>query len=200
MPLNSECGRRKLMLIGAREANSRTLDFEFASPSNTNPNSSHYIPLQSQGSYAVNVVVEGHCGWSDRTRLALLLDTAVAKQQSYCGEWFEPAMVPWLHFAPVDYLLDTLERTVEHLLKDGGAAAAGRIGAGERIRRGAREFAKDALERESVEAYVREVLVLYGEAFEEEGGEEEGGGGEGGESAEDYMERWGEKDEMVRFQ
>jgi hypothetical protein len=184
----SECGRRKLLLIGAYHADA--MDFDFASAE-----SSNYIPLQEQSKYSANVVVEGHCGWSDRLRYMLIMDTVAVKQMSFCGEWFEALLEPWVHFVPVSYMLDTLPSALNFVLgndqnkkKTREKNTEARAEYLENMKKNARAFASDALSVEGIGQYVVEVLRHYNEAFLSE----KGRSGEGGEKAEDHIRRSGE--------
>ena len=66
---DESCGRRKLMKIAS--FNEDVFDVEM----------DDYIELQRQAVYAVNLAVEGHCGWSDRAALLAHMGGALVKQE-----------------------------------------------------------------------------------------------------------------------
>ena len=157
------CGRRKLMKVAA--ANQDVFD---VLPGD-------YIPLQVQEKYTVSLVVEGHCGWSDRTKYLAFMDNVVVKQRSFCREWYEDGMVPWVHYVPVDYLLETMARNVREVL-------GWREEERERMVGNMQEFARGVLTQESMEEYVEVVVNEFTRAYwgatnnlkEEDEEEEEG--------------------------
>ena len=51
-------------------------------------------------------------GWADRLRHLLLSGMVVLKQQTQAIEWFEPLLVPWVHYIPVSSTLHNLSEAV----------------------------------------------------------------------------------------
>ena len=83
-----ECGRAALFKLG--EARPEMVDYR-------------HTPLEmvatgdgAFNSYRYTIVVEGNCGWADRTRLLLHQAPALLIQESYCKELFAFALQPWV--------------------------------------------------------------------------------------------------------
>mmetsp|Transcript_13427 Transcript_13427/g.30385 ORF Transcript_13427/g.30385 Transcript_13427/m.30385 type:complete len:140 (+) Transcript_13427:449-868(+) len=58
------------------------------------------------------VCVEGNGGWADRLRHLLLSGMVVLKQQTVALEWFEPLLLPWVHYVPISASLHNLSDAV----------------------------------------------------------------------------------------
>ena len=92
------CGRRALMSRGA------------AYPDLVDA-AHDYVPLLQQEEYRYQIIAEGHCGWSDRLRLALFMGPLLLMQESSCREFYGLGLEPWVHYVPVaDNLQDLRER------------------------------------------------------------------------------------------
>ena len=61
-----------------------------------------YLSMAAQAEgFQMAVHVEGASGWADRLRHLLLSGMVVLRQDSGVSEWWEPLLVPWVHFVPV---------------------------------------------------------------------------------------------------
>ena len=111
------------------------------------------VGLQSMSRHRLAVVLGNDCGWSEQTKLLLWARLPLVLQESYCGEFFSLALVPWVHYIPVDFHLDTLARTLTWANahpEDLDAIAAN-----------ARAFADQVLTPPKIEKYFERLLLRY---------------------------------------
>ena len=72
-----------------------------------------YMELDEQARrFQMAVNVEGASGWADRLRHLLLSGLVVLKQDSGVREWWEPLLLPWVHYVPVSSTLHNLSAAV----------------------------------------------------------------------------------------
>ena len=69
--------------------------------------------LQSIGEQRYGIAAENACGWPSHLKLLLWTRLPLLVQESYCGEFFRLAMVPWVHYIPVDANFETLARSLD---------------------------------------------------------------------------------------
>ena len=62
--------------------------------------------------FQMTINVEGSSGWADRLRHLLLSGMVVLKQDSGITEWWEPLLVPFVHYVPVSSTLHNLSDAV----------------------------------------------------------------------------------------
>lgn len=96
---------------------------------------------------------EGNCMWADRTRQQLFGPSMLIKQETPCGQFFEPLLKPFTHYLPTDFFFtDTMNRIRWAKDHDDEARA---------IVRNANEFANNFLSLRGIEAYVEALLEEY---------------------------------------
>lgn len=99
------------------------------------------------------VYAEGNCMWADRSRQQVFGPSAIIKQETPCGQFFEPMMKPFVHFIPTDFFFtDTAQRIQWARSND------------EQVRtivKNANEFARSFLSLRGIETYVEVLLQEY---------------------------------------
>lgn len=143
-PLDSQpCGRRALIAVGA--AHPALVD------------AAHdYVPLLAQEEYRYQIIAEGHCGWSDRLRLALFMGPLLLIQETACREFYGLALEPWVHYVPVDHAFATLASVVQWARDHPDLVR--------RMIRNAHAYAEHAVSAAAVRAYAAHVLRHLGKA------------------------------------
>lgn len=106
--------------------------------------------------YRYSIVVEGNCGWADRTKVQLHMAPALFIQQSFCKEIYSFALQPWVHFIPVDYFL--------HSVYNAWVWAQGHRDDVAQVVENAHNFARSALSVDANVATIRRLLELYSAA------------------------------------
>ena len=101
---SSACGRAKLLRGGGRLAALR----ESGALDAAKPDGASFLSLKAQEAYAFLLSVEGHCGFADRAKHLLWMGPALFQQESFCAEYYLLAAVPWVHYVPVSYDLESL--------------------------------------------------------------------------------------------
>ena len=143
-PLDSQpCGRRALMSRGA------------AYPDLVDA-AHDYVPLLQQEEYRYQIIAEGHCGWSDRLRLALFMGPLLLMQESSCREFYGLGLEPWVHYIPIDHAFETLASVVMWARAHPDLVAL--------IKRNMHAYAEHAVSAASVRAYATHVLRHLGAA------------------------------------
>lgn len=96
---------------------------------------------------------EGNCMWADRTRLQVFGPSVLIKQETPCGQFFEPLLKPFTHYIPTDFFFsDTINRIQWAKTHDEDA---------QQIVKNANEFAQNFLTLKGIETYVEVLLQEY---------------------------------------
>jgi hypothetical protein len=111
------------------------------------------VKMDKQATYKYVIHVEGNGFWADRLALQLFGTSAVLKQITPCGMFFEPLLEPYKHYIPVDYFFRDVVRQVHW-------ARAHDFEMQEVVRE-AREFAGAFLSSAGIQTYVEELLSQY---------------------------------------
>eukprot|EP00966_Prymnesium_polylepis_P054208 1253244-Prymnesium_polylepis.1 len=83
------------------------------------------LPLEEQARrFRFVVHAEGHGGWADRLKHLLVSGSAVIKQDAGVQEWFEPSLVPGVHYLAATSDLSNLSAVVESARRSGDGARA----------------------------------------------------------------------------
>ena len=99
------------------------------------------------------IYAEGNCFWADRLNKQVFGPSAVVKQETPCGQFWEPLLKPNTHYLPTDFFFtDTVER-----LK----WAAEHDEAVQEIVKNANEFADNFLSQHGIKLYVEVLLNEY---------------------------------------
>jgi len=103
--------------------------------------------------YKYIAYMEGNCFWADRINRQLFGPSAVLKQETPCGQFFEPLLRPHAHYIPTDFFLSDTVLALEWAKSHDAHVM--------RIVENANAFASKFLSLEGIEIYVEEVLKEY---------------------------------------
>lgn len=106
-----------------------------------------------QQKYKYVVYAEGNCFWADRLNKQVFGPSMILKQETPCGQFWEPLLKPMTHYLPVDFFFNNLVDQVQWA-RDNDAQA-------QQIIRNANEFASNFLTLRSIENYVEVLLSEY---------------------------------------
>ncbi|KAI0561207.1 Glycosyltransferase family GT90 [Gracilaria domingensis] len=96
---------------------------------------------------------EGNCMWADRTRHQVFGPSLMIKQETPCGQFFEPLLRPNTHYLPTDFFFtDTVEKVSWARENDNTARE---------MVKNANEFGHNFLSLKAIEAYVDVLLQEY---------------------------------------
>lgn len=103
--------------------------------------------------YKYILYAEGNCMWADRSRHQLFGPSLLIKQETPCGQFFEPLLRPHTHYVPTNFFFgDTIDQITWARQND------------EKVReivRNANEFGKNFLSLKGIETYVEVLLEEY---------------------------------------
>lgn len=103
--------------------------------------------------YKYIVYAEGNCMWADRSRTQVFGPSTIIKQETPCGQFFEPLMRPNTHYIATDFFFsDTVDKVMWARQHDEVAR---------NIVKDANEFANNFLTLRGIEAYVEVLLEEY---------------------------------------
>jgi hypothetical protein len=111
------------------------------------------LDMGNQTSFKYSIHAEGNGMWADRLAIQLFGSSAIIKQSTACGMWFEPLLESYRHYIPVDQHFSDIVRQVRWAKANDEDA--------QQIVRNAREFAGDYLSVSGVETFAEELLVQY---------------------------------------
>lgn len=103
--------------------------------------------------YKYILYAEGNCMWADRTRTQVFGPSSMIKQETPCGQFFEPLMKAEIHYLPTDFFFeDTIDKVLWARKNDDAAR---------QMVKNANEFAHNFLSLRGIEAYVEVLLDEY---------------------------------------
>mmetsp|Transcript_9904 Transcript_9904/g.16994 ORF Transcript_9904/g.16994 Transcript_9904/m.16994 type:complete len:682 (-) Transcript_9904:262-2307(-) len=103
--------------------------------------------------YKYVVYTEGNCFWADRMNRQLFGPSAIIKQETPCGQFYEPLMKPFVHYIPTDFFMaDTVDRI--QWARENDELVRG-------IVQNANQFAKTFLSLEGIQLYIEILLYEY---------------------------------------
>lgn len=109
--------------------------------------------------YKYILYAEGNCFWADRLNKQVFGPSAVVKQETPCGQFWEPLIKPYTHYIPTDFFFqDTAEKIKwakehEDEVQD--------------IVKNANEFASNFLSQNGIKLYVEVLLSEYSKLLSE---------------------------------
>jgi Glycosyl transferase family 90 len=104
-------------------------------------------------SFKYILYAEGNCFWADRLNKFVFGPSAIVKQETPCGQFWEPLLQPMTHYLPTDFFFsDTTDR-----IKWGNEHSE----EVQNIVKNANEFAENYLSLSGIEAYVEVLLTEY---------------------------------------
>lgn len=111
------------------------------------------LPMEMQNRYKYVIHAEGNSFWADRLLIQLFGSSAIIKQSTPCGMFFEPLLRPYTHYIPVDFSFRQLVRQTMWARANDDKVLG--------IVRCARKFASEYLSVAGVQTYADELLVQY---------------------------------------
>jgi len=106
-----------------------------------------------QHKYKYIIYAEGNCFWADRLNRELFGPSTLLKQETPCGQFYEPLLQPMGHYVPVDFFFKDLPDRVRWLRENDAEAR--------RMVHSANDFARDFLSLAGIEIYVHQLLREY---------------------------------------
>lgn len=111
------------------------------------------LNVTQQHQFKYVIYVEGGCMWADRIKYQLFGPSMIIKQETACGQFFEPLLKPFTHYMPTDFFFSDLI--------DGIKWARSHDKEVKEIVKNANDFARNFLSLSGVEAYVQVLLQEY---------------------------------------
>lgn len=103
--------------------------------------------------YKYILYAEGNCFWADRINMQIFGPSAIVKQETPCGQFWEPLLKPMVHFVPTDFFfINTTDQIIWAQHHDGEV---------QQIVQNANEFASNFLSLRGIELYVEVLLEEY---------------------------------------
>lgn len=99
------------------------------------------------------VYAEGNCMWADRSRQQVFGPSAIIKQETPCGQFFEPMMRPFVHFIPTDFFFTDTTQRIQWARDNDDQVRT--------IVKNANDFARNFLSLRGIETYVEVLLQEY---------------------------------------
>lgn len=103
--------------------------------------------------YKYILYAEGNCFWADRLNKQIFGPSAILKQETPCGQFWEPLMRPMTHYLPTDFFFTDARERLKWAIEHDDETA--------RIVQNANEFADNFLSLSAIESYVETLLVEY---------------------------------------
>ncbi len=99
------------------------------------------------------VYAEGNCFWADRLNKQVFGPSMVLKQETPCGQFWEPLMRPMTHYVPTDFYFNDLIEKIQWA-RDNDRKV-------QDIVRNANDFANNFLTLKGIETYAEILLSEY---------------------------------------
>jgi Glycosyl transferase family 90 len=96
---------------------------------------------------------EGNCFWADRLNKFVFGPSAIVKQETPCGQFWEPLLRPMTHYLPTDFFFSDATDRIKW-----GNEHSEEV---EKMVKNANEFALNFLSLSGIEAYVEVLLTEY---------------------------------------
>lgn len=108
---------------------------------------------KEQQKFKYIVYAEGNCFWADRLNKQVFGPSLIVKQETPCGQFWEPMLSPMTHYVPTDFFFNDLMDRIRWARTNDQEVR--------KIIRNANEFAKNFLSLRGIEAYVEVLLEEY---------------------------------------
>lgn len=99
------------------------------------------------------VYAEGNCFWADRLNKQVFGPSVVVKQETPCGQFWEPLLRPLVHYLPTDFFFGNTDAQLRWAIAHDDEARV--------LVKNANEFAANFLSLTGIEAYVEVLLAEY---------------------------------------
>ena len=146
-----DVGRTRLQYLG--EENSDLFDISVGGTCAGKHKFLKRLATMDHHKYKYILYAEGNCFWADRLNKQLYGPSMIIKQETPCGQFFEPLLKPMTHYVPTDFFFtDTLDKVRWAREHDTEA---------KQIVANANEFASNFLTLSAIETYVEVLLQEY---------------------------------------
>lgn len=151
-----EVGRSRLRHIG--ETKSELFDIGISGTCGEKTTTLSRLSEADHHMYKYILYAEGNCFWADRLNKQVFGPSAIIKQETPCGQFWEPLLKPMTHYIPTDFFF---QNTVDQVMwaKKNDAKV-------QEIVKHANEFASNFLNFKGIKAYVEVLLVEYTKLLE----------------------------------
>lgn len=129
------------------------LDVQVSGKCGSETYKSDELNMEHQSSFKYSIYAEGNSFWADRLALQMFGSSAIIKQMTPCGMFFEPLLQAYEHYIPTNYYFTDLIRQVRWAISNDEKV--------QQIVCNARNFAGEYLSLAGVQAYADELLVQY---------------------------------------
>lgn len=117
--------------------------------------------------YKYILYAEGNCFWADRLNKQIFGPSAILKQETPCGQFWEPLLRPMTHYIPTTFFFDDTTDQIKWGNEHDDDV--------QNIVKNANEFATNFLSLEGIKTYVEVLLTEYTKLLEKKSIEVEGG-------------------------
>lgn len=129
------------------------LDVQLSGKCGNRTYKSDKLNMEEQSTYRYTVHVEGNGFWADRLAVQLFGSSAIIKQVTPCGMFFEPLLRGYEHYIPVDYHFRDIVSQVEWARENDYEVR--------QIVENARSFSGNYLTVAGIQTYADEILAEY---------------------------------------
>ncbi|KAK1867964.1 hypothetical protein I4F81_010461 [Pyropia yezoensis] len=151
---DSQCdhvGRTRLLHLA--ETNPSSFDVSVGGTCGGKHSSLSRLTWQEQHHYKYVLYAEGNCFWADRMNKQVFGPSAVIKQETPCGQFWEPLLRPFTHYIPTNFFFDDTAAQVAWAVSHDAEVQS--------VVAAANEFAWNFLTIAGIEAYVEVLLDEY---------------------------------------
>lgn len=99
------------------------------------------------------IYAEGNCFWADRLNKQVFGPSVVVKQETPCGQFWEPLLRPMVHYLPTDFFFGNTDEQLRWAIAHDDEARV--------LVKNANEFAANFLSLTGIEAYTEMLLAEY---------------------------------------
>lgn len=146
-----EVGRSRLRYIG--EKNRELFDVGISGTCGGTTQALSRLSETAHHNYKYILYAEGNCFWADRLNKQVFGPSAVIKQETPCGQFWEPLLKPMTHYIPTDFFFqDTVDKLKWSRENDEEVRG---------IVKNANEFANNFLSFRGIKTYVEVLLTEY---------------------------------------
>jgi len=103
----------RMKLLGLASAHPEKLDVSLGGKCSEEHYSLSRLSSRELNNYRSSVYLEGNCFWADRLNMQLFGSAVILKQETPCGQFYEPLLQPDVHYLPLDYFLDDAVRQID---------------------------------------------------------------------------------------
>jgi Glycosyl transferase family 90 len=147
----NEVGRTRLAYLASEH--SQQLD---ASVGGSCGGVHHYLQRMDelkQQKFKYVVYAEGNCFWADRLNKQVFGPSLIFKQETPCGQFWEPLLKPMAHYVPADFFFNNLIDQINWARENDAKV--------QEIVRNANDFANNFLTLQGISSYVEVLLSEY---------------------------------------